>query len=156
MVNGPVAFLSGGGGMLSTAHDYARFAQMLLNHGELDGRRILSRKTMQYMTRNQLLLDSGAGSVRRLDIDAIAEDSGFNETSFDGIGFGLGWSVVQDPIKASLLCSKGEYGWGGWASTFFAVDPEENMFFMSLAQLAPSDRYPVRRQLRCLVNQTLI
>jgi len=156
VVNGPVAFLSGGGGMLSTAHDYARFAQMLLNHGELDGRRILSRKTMQFMTRNHLPLDGGAGSVRRLDIDAIAEDSGFNETSFDGIGFGLGWSVVQDPIKASLLCSKGEYGWGGWASTFFAVDPEENMFFMQLAQLAPSDRYPVRRQFRCLVNQTLI
>ena len=155
-VIGPVAFLSGGCGMLSTAHDYARFAQMLLNHGELDGRRILSRKTMQYMVRNQLPLDSGAGSVQRLDIDAIAEDSGFNETSFDGIGFWLGWSVVQDPIKASLLCSKGEYGWGGWASTFFAVDPEENMFFMSLAQLAPSDRYPVRRQLRCLVNQALI
>ena len=156
VVSGPVAFLSGGAGMLSTAHDYARFAQMLLNHGELDGRRVLSRKTIQFMTRNQLPLDGGAGSVRRLDIDAIAEDSGFNETTFDGIGFGLGWSVVQDPIKASLLCSKGEYGWGGWASTFFAIDPEENMFFMSLAQLAPSDRYPVRRQLRCLVNQTLI
>ena len=156
VANGPVAFLSGGGGMLSTAHDYARFAQMLLNHGELEGRRILSRKTMQFMTRNHLPLDGGAGSVRRLDIDAIAEDSGFNETSFDGIGFGLGWSIVQDPIKASLLCSKGEYGWGGWASTFFAVDPEENMFFMQLAQLAPSDRYPIRRQLRCLVNQTLI
>ena len=57
-VIGPVAFLSGGGGMLSTAHDYARFAQMLLNHGEIDGRRILSRKTMQYMVRNQLPLDS--------------------------------------------------------------------------------------------------
>ena len=124
----PVQFLSGGGGVLSTAHDYARFAQMLLNKGELDGRRILSRKTMEYMTRNQLPLE-GSGSVRRVDIDAIATDSGFNETSFDGIGFGLGWSVVQDPIKASLLCSKGEYGWGGWASTFFAVDvrePESN------------------------------
>mmetsp|Transcript_32726 Transcript_32726/g.86001 ORF Transcript_32726/g.86001 Transcript_32726/m.86001 type:complete len:875 (-) Transcript_32726:377-3001(-) len=151
----PVKFLSGGGGMLSTAHDYARFAQMLLNKGELDGKRILSRKTMEYMIRNQLPLE-GPGSVRRVDIDAIATDSGFNETSFDGIGFGLGWSVVQDPIKASLLCSKGEYGWGGWASTFFAVDPEEDMFVMSLAQLAPSDRYPIRRQLRCLVNQTLI
>ena len=117
----PVRFISGGGGMLSTAHDYARFAQMLLNKGELDGKRILSRKTVQYMTRNQLPQE-GPGSVRRVDIDAIATDSGFNETSFDGIGFGLGWSVVQDPIKASLLCSQGEYGWGGWASTFFAVD----------------------------------
>lgn len=154
-VSGPVAFLSGGGGMLSTAHDYARFAQMLLNKGELEGKRILSRKTVEYMTRNQLPLEA-TGSVGRVDIDAIAVDSGFNETSFDGIGFGLGWSVVIDPIKASLLCSQGEYGWGGWASTFFAVDPEENMFVMSLSQLTPSDRYPVRRQLRCLVYQTLV
>ena len=122
-----VAFLSGDGGMLSTAHDYARFAQMLLNKGELDGKRILSRKTVEYMTRNQLPLE-GPGSVRRVDIDAIATDSGFNETSFDGIGFGLGWSVVQDPIKASLLCSQGEYGWGGWASTFFAVEVHEIRF----------------------------
>ena len=150
-----VTFLSGGAGMLSTAHDYARFAQMLLNKGELDGKRILSRKTLEYMTRNQLPLE-GTGAVRRADIDAIATDSGFNETSFDGIGFGLGWSVVQDPIKASLLCSQGEYGWGGWASTFFAVDPSEDMFVLSLAQLAPSDRYPIRRQLRCLLYQALI
>lgn len=155
ITTGKVTFLSGGAGMLSTAHDYARFAQMLLNKGELDGRRILSRKTLEYMTRNQLPLE-GAGAVRRADIDAIATDSGFNETSFDGIGFGLGWSVVQDPIKASLLCSQGEYGWGGWASTFFAVDPSEDMFVLSLSQLAPSDRYPIRRQLRCLLYQTLV
>jgi CubicO group peptidase (beta-lactamase class C family) len=80
---------------------------------------------------------------------------GFCETAFDGIGFGLGVSVIQDPIKASLLCSKGEYGWGGWASTFLAIDPEEQMFVMSLAQLGPSDRYPIRRQLRCLLYQAL-
>lgn len=152
--SGRVAFLSGGAGMLSSAHDYARFAQMLLNKGELEGTRILSRKTLEYMTRNQLPLE-GAGAVRRADIDAIATDSGFNETSFDGIGFGLGWSVVQDPIKATLLCSQGEFGWGGWASTFFAVDPSEDMFVLSLSQLAPSDRYPIRRQLRCLMYQAL-
>eukprot|EP00967_Tisochrysis_lutea_P148058 scaffold282253_cov29-Tisochrysis_lutea.AAC.5 len=92
----------------------------------------------------------------RVDIDSIATDSGFSETTFDGIGFGLGVSVIIDPIKASLLCSKGEFGWGGWASTFFAVDPEEEMVIMSLAQLAPSDRYPLRRQLRCLVYQALL
>jgi CubicO group peptidase (beta-lactamase class C family) len=92
----------------------------------------------------------------RVDIDSIATDSGFSETTFDGIGFGLGVSVIIDPIKASLLCSKGEYGWGGWASTFFAVDPDEQMVIMSLAQLAPSDRYPLRRQLRCLVYQALL
>jgi len=148
------SFVSGGGGMLSTAHDYARFAQMLLNKGELDGQRILSRKTVEYMTRNHLPLE-GNGSPRRADIDMVATDTGFCETAFDGIGFGLGVSVIQDPIKASLLCSKGEYGWGGWASTFLAIDPEEQMFVMSLAQLGPSDRYPTRRQLRCLLYQAL-
>ena len=92
----------------------------------------------------------------RVDIDAIATDSGFSETAFDGIGFGLGWSVMVDPIKASLLASVGEFGWGGWASTFFAVDPHEEMFVLSFAQLTPSDRYPIRRQLRSLVYACVV
>ena len=79
--------------------------QMLLNGGELDGVRLLSRKTVQFMRRNQLPLE-GSGSLRRVDIDSIATDSGFSETSFDGIGFGLGVSVIIDPVKASLLCSQ--------------------------------------------------
>eukprot|EP00966_Prymnesium_polylepis_P046717 1082926-Prymnesium_polylepis.1 len=105
---------------------------MLLGRGELDGVRILSSKTCDYMTANHLPLD-GAG-VQRVDIDTIATDSGFSETSFDGIGFGLGWSVMVDPIKASLLSSVGEFGWGGWASTFFAVDPKEKMLVVSMAR----------------------
>ncbi|EOD22334.1 hypothetical protein EMIHUDRAFT_101455 [Emiliania huxleyi CCMP1516] len=121
-----------GGGVVSTAHDYLRFAAMLLNRGELDGVRILSCKT---------------GSPA---------DSGFAETGFDGIGFGLGWSVIVDPIKARLLASKGEFGWGGWASTFFAVVPREQMIVLSLAQIAPSDRYPIRRQLRTMAMSTIV
>eukprot|EP00931_Biecheleriopsis_adriatica_P041141 TRINITY_DN23546_c0_g1_i1.p1 TRINITY_DN23546_c0_g1~~TRINITY_DN23546_c0_g1_i1.p1 ORF type:complete len:1230 (+),score=197.98 TRINITY_DN23546_c0_g1_i1:58-3690(+) len=145
--------LSGGSGLVSTMHDYCLFAQMLLNGGELRGVRILSRKTVEYM-RNNFLPLSHTG--RRQDIAAIATDSGFSETSFDGIGFGIGWSVMTDPVKAAILTSKNEHGWGGWASTFFAVDPTEDLFVVFMAQLIPSDRYPLRRQLRCLLSQTLI
>uniref|UniRef100_A0A7S4BDV2 Beta-lactamase-related domain-containing protein n=1 Tax=Chrysotila carterae TaxID=13221 RepID=A0A7S4BDV2_CHRCT len=151
-VKGRPKFLSGGAGVVSTAVDFSRFCQMLLNYGELDGVRILSRKTIEYMVLNHLPLDAAG---RRVDIDTVATDSGFNETSFDGIGFGLGWSVMVDPVKASIISSVGEFGWGGWASTFFLVDKKEDMFVLSLAQLAPSDRYPIRRQLRCLVYQSL-
>ena len=76
--------------------------------------------------------------------------------AFDGIGFGLGWSVIVDPIKARLLASKGEFGWGGWASTFFAVVPREQMIVLSFAQIAPSDRYPIRRQLRTMAMSTIV
>jgi len=127
-------FLEAGGGVVSTAHDYLRFAAMLLNRGELDGVRILSCKTVDFMNSNHLPL--GEAGLHRVDIEAIAADSGFAETGFDGIGFGLGWSVIVDPIKARLLASKGEFGWGGWASTFFAVVPREQMIVLSLAQIA--------------------
>eukprot|EP00930_Biecheleria_cincta_P068205 TRINITY_DN5540_c0_g2_i3.p1 TRINITY_DN5540_c0_g2~~TRINITY_DN5540_c0_g2_i3.p1 ORF type:complete len:460 (-),score=72.19 TRINITY_DN5540_c0_g2_i3:329-1618(-) len=145
--------LSGGSGLVSTMHDYCLFSQMLLGGGELSGVRILSRKTVEYM-RNNFLPMSQTG--RRHDIAAIASDSGFSETSFDGIGFGIGWSVMTDPVKAAILTSKNEHGWGGWASTFFAIDPTEDMFVVCMTQLIPSDRYPLRRQLRCLLSQTLI
>lgn len=144
---------SGGSGLVSTLHDYCLFCQMLLNGGELNGVRILSRKTVEYMRNNFLPLNH---TGKRQDIAAVAYDSGFSETSFDGIGFGIGWSVMTDPVKASILTSRHEHGWGGWASTFFSLDPVEDMFVISLAQLIPSDRYPIRRQLRCLLSQTLI
>jgi len=147
-------FLEAGGGVVSTAHDYLRFAAMLLNRGELDGVRILSCKTVDFMNSNHLPL--GEAGLHRVDIEAIAADSGFAETGFDGIGFGLGWSVIVDPIKARLLASKGEFGWGGWASTFFAVVPREQMIVLSLAQIAPSDRYPIRRQLRTMAMSTIV
>ena len=63
---------------------------------------------------------------------------------------------MVDPIKASLLASRGEFGWGGWASTFFAVSPKEQMIALSFAQLTPSDRYPIRRQLRTLVYSAIV
>ena len=117
--------------------------------------RVLSPSTVDFMTANHLPLGEPSG-IHRVDIDAIATDSGFSETTFDGVGFGLGWSVLVDPIKASLLASKGEYGWGGWASTFFAVSPPEEMVLLAFAQLTPSDRYPIRRQFRTLVYSAIV
>jgi len=112
----PRKFLSGGGGLVSTAADYLRFCHMLLNRGELGGARLLGRKTVDYMTRNHL--PSGG------DLTSMGQPV-FSETSYDGIGFGLGFSVMLDPSRAQVIGSPGEYAWGGMASTMFWNDPEE-------------------------------
>lgn len=141
----PVTTFSGGGGLLSTAADYHRFTQMLLNRGTLGEVRLLGRKTVDYMTLNHLpgdLASMGAPS--------------FNETSFDGIGFGLGFSVVLDPAAAKVMCSAGEYAWGGMASTAFWVDPLEDLSVLFFTQLAPSSTYPLRRELRVLTYQAIL
>ena len=79
----------------------------------------------------------------------------FSETAYDGVGFGLGFSVVVDPCKANILCQKGEYGWGGAASTAFWVDPVEDIAVIFLTQLMPSSTYPLRPELKALVYQAL-
>ena len=140
-------FLSGGGGLVSTAADYLRFAQMLLNGGELDGRRVLGRKTVDYMTTNHL--PTGG------DLTSMGQRV-FSETTYDGIGFGLGFSVVLDPAKTGVVCSVGEYAWGGAASTGFWVDPREELVVLLMTQLLPSSTYPLRRQLRAMTYQALI
>jgi len=139
-----VTTFSGGGGLLSTAYDYHRFTQMLLNQGVLDDVRLLGRKTVQFMTCNHL-----PG-----DLAQMGQPS-FNETSFDGIGFGLGFAVTLDPAHAGVVGSAGEYAWGGMASTAFWVDPLEEMTVMFFTQLTPSSSYPIRRELRVLTYQAL-
>src|SRR5690348_8849411 len=98
------AFLSGGGGLLSTAHDYLRFMRMLLGRGELDGVRLLGPRTVAYMARNHL--PGGA------DLESFGRPL-FAESAFDGIGFGLGFSVVLDPAAGKVPSSAGELAWGG-------------------------------------------
>ena len=132
---------------MSTAQDYFRFGQMLLNGGELEGVQILGRKTVELMTQNHL-----PGNV---DLNAMGQSS-FSETAFDGVGFGLGFSVMLDPAKAQILGSEGEFSWGGMASTFFFVDPSEDLLVILLTQLVPSTIYPIRRELRVTAYQTLI
>ncbi len=133
----PIA--SGGGGLCSTVFDYLRFCRMMLNKGELDGVRLLGRKTVELMTSNHLGGDmADMGSPR------------FSELSYTGIGFGLGFSVMLDPAKAQIVGTPGEYAWGGAASTAFWVDPGEQMIVILLTQLTPSSTYPIRRELRVL------
>ena len=140
-------FLSGGGGMVGTIDDYHRFAKTLLGRGELDGVRLLGRKTVEYMTANHLPGNRDlAGMGQRV----------FSETSFEGIGFGLGFSVVLDPAAANVLDSPGDYGWGGAASTYFWVDPLEDLVVVFMTQLRPSSSYPIRRELKTAVYQALL
>jgi CubicO group peptidase (beta-lactamase class C family) len=141
----PVSRFQGGGGLISTLSDYLRFQQMLLNKGCLGDVRILGRKTVEYMTANHLPGDLASMGQPR-----------FGETVFEGVGFGLGFAVMLDPAKAQLLASVGEYNWGGSASTAFYNDPLEDMSVIFLTQLSPSEIYPLRRELRILVNQALV
>lgn len=138
---------SGGGGLVSTCADYFRFAQMLLNKGELDGVRILGRKTVELMTANHM---PNHGDLSSMGMPV------FSETPYDGIGFGLGVSVMLNPAKAQILGSPGEFAWGGAASTAFWVDPVEEQIVIFLTQLMPSSSYPIRRALRVLTYGAIV
>ncbi len=140
-------FLSGGGGLVSSAADYLRFTTALLRGGELDGVRLLGTRTLAWMTRNHL--PGGA------DLAALST-GGFAETSFEGIGFGLGFATVVDPLPSKTLMSRGEYFWGGAASTAFWVDPAEEIVALLFTQLLPSSTHPLRPQLRQLVYSALV
>ncbi len=138
---------SGGGGLVSTASDYLRFCKMIDRKGELDGLRILGRKTVEFMRVNHL---QSGGDLASMGMPR------FSESTMIGIGFGLGFAVVLDPAKAELLCSPGEHYWGGAASTAFWIDPVEDIVTILMTQLMPSSSYPIRRELRVLVNQAIV
>ncbi len=140
-------FLSGGGGLVSTALDYYRFAQALCQGGEYQGQRIIGRKTLEFMRSNHL---PGNQDLPALSIGA------FSETPYEGNGFGLGFSVKTDVAKSQTIGSVGEFGWGGLAGTHFFVDPVEDMVVVFMTQLMPSSSYPVRQELRALVHGALV
>jgi CubicO group peptidase (beta-lactamase class C family) len=144
--------LSGGGGLVSTAGDYHRFLQMLLDHpgspaGELDGVRLLSPRTVRYMGRNHL--------PGGLDIATFGRAL-YAESPMYGSGFGLGFAVVTDPAALKVDCSAGELSWGGAASTAFWIDQAEGITVSFFTQLIPSNAYPLRPQLRQLVYQSVL
>jgi len=136
---------SGGSGLVSTLGDYFRFTEMLRRKGEFEGERLLGRKTVEFMTCNHL-----PGDLAQMGQPT------FCETTYEGIGFGLGVSVMLDPAKAKVMGTPGEYAWGGFASTAFWIDPVEDMTILFLTQLIPSSAYPIRRELRVLTYQALI
>ena len=134
--------VSGGGGLVSTALDYHRFNTMLLNGGELDGARILGRKTLDLMTQNHL--------PGKSDLAAMSK-SLFSEASNAGTGFGLGFAITDDVAKTMVPGSKGEFYWGGMFSTAFFVDPVEHLSMVFMTQLSPSSFYPIRRELKTMI-----
>ncbi|HEY0476338.1 MAG TPA: serine hydrolase domain-containing protein [Kofleriaceae bacterium] len=144
----PRTLPSGGGGLVSTAADYLRFCEMLRRGGELDGTRLLGPRTVAYMTRNHL--PDGH------DLAGLATSGSFSETRYEGIGFGLGFYVVVDPVRAQVPTSPGEYGWGGLASTAFWVNPAEDLVVVFLTQLIPSTTFDFRGQLKSIIHAAII
>ena len=138
----PPSLISGGGGLCSTAADYLTFCRALLNRGELGGVRLIGPKTLALMTANHL--------PGERDLPAMSR-SMFSEANYNGIGFGLGFSVTMNPAQTLIPGSAGEYAWGGAASTAFWVDPAEELIAIFMTQLLPSSSYPIRRELRSMV-----
>ena len=141
----PVTLFSGGGGLVSTASDYLRFSQMLLNNGELEGVSLLSRKTIEMMASNHLSDDLLPFSVSPDLLDYS-----------EGAGFGLGFKVVMDVARTGVLGSEGNYSWGGAACTTFWIDPKEELIAVFMTSFMPSSTYPVQRQFQIAVYQSLV
>lgn len=138
----PPSFISGGGGLCSTVADYLTFCRALLNRGELGGVRLLGPKTLALMTSNHL--------PGGLDLPGMSR-SLFSEATYNGIGFGLGFSVTMNPAQTLIPGSAGEYSWGGAATTSFWIDPAEELIAIFMTQVLPSSAYPIRRELRTMV-----
>jgi len=140
----PVPF--GGSGLVSTASDYARFASMLANGGELDGARILPEKSVALMMQDHLGFEYGPHPLA----------SSWLGESARGLGFGLTGAVVRDGEANGVPGSTGAFFWGGAASTFFWVDREKGLVGLQFTQLMPSDAYPIRREMRQLTYNAIV
>ncbi len=136
-VKEPHVYFSGAGGLVSTVADYVRFHQMMLNGGELDGARILGRKTVELMTVNHIG-----------DLPVWLTGPGY--------GFGLGYSVVKDLGQAAIAGSVGQYGWGGAFCTYFWVDPKEEMIGVMMTQVIPYTHINIRQDFQVLANQAIV
>jgi len=134
---GPRTYFSGGAGLVSTAADYLRFLQMLLNGGELDGVRLLGPRTVELMTRNQIG-----------DLDVFLRSPGYK--------FGLGFAVLADPEKSGRIESRGEYNWGGFFYTRFWVDPREGLIGIMLPQIRPNRHLDLDEKFRILTYQAIM
>ncbi|HEV2362922.1 MAG TPA: serine hydrolase domain-containing protein [Caulobacteraceae bacterium] len=133
----PVTLEAGGESLVSTVPDFLRFCEMLRNGGELEGAHILSRKSVELLTANRL------SETQRSDL------------WMKGYGYGLGFGVLLDPALNANLGSRGEYTWAGSASTYFWVDPVEDMSSLLFLQLEPSSQLTIPRRFKALVHQAL-
>ncbi|CUK07533.1 Esterase EstB [Shimia thalassica] len=135
---------SGGGGLVGTIDDYMRFAEMLRQGGALDGQRLLSSNTVEFMLSNHL-----PGDIASMGPQSFAEQP------MDGMGFGLGGAVVLDAARARTPGSVGDFSWGGMASTFFWVDRAKDLSVVFFTQLSPSSSYPARAELKALIHAAM-
>ena len=124
-------------GLVSTITDYYRFAQMLANRGELDGERLLGRKTVELMASNHLR-------------DGIYPDGD------PARGFGLGFGITVDVARTRTLGSVGSYGWGGAATTRFRIDPQEELVHIQMTQLMPEHNVPVLDEIGVAIYQSIV
>lgn len=141
----PHTLFSGGGGLVSTASDYMRFCQMLLNGGALGDERLLAPKTVEMMRSNHLTEDMRPFAVGQS-----------NASDTKGCGFGLGFRVVMDIAQHGIIGSNGIYSWGGAASTVFWIDPQEELIAILLTQFMPSSHYALRREFQIATYQAMV
>jgi CubicO group peptidase (beta-lactamase class C family) len=148
MFAAPPKLESGGGGLVSTAHDYMRFCRMMLHGGTLDGVQILSPKTVALFSLNFL--------PDNRELADLAPPGNFSESGYSGVGFSIGCAVNIDVAKTRLPGTLGEFFWGGAASTAFWIDPKEEMAVVFMTQVIGSDvRLTLRRDLRTLVYSAM-
>ena len=136
----PPSAPSGAGGLVSTMRDYSHFCDFLIQRGCFRGKQLISRPTLELMTRNHL----GQSSLAQMAV------GGFSETSNEGVGFGLGFASTVD-AAASGTVGEGDFYWGGLASTLFWVDPVEDLYAIFMAQLIPSSTFNFRGQIKNIV-----
>ncbi|WOE74456.1 serine hydrolase domain-containing protein [Alterisphingorhabdus coralli] len=141
-----IGYFSGGGGLMSTLSDYHLFCRMLLNDGQLDGARIIGRKTLELMTSNHL---PGGGDLTQ------HSKALFSEAENAGAGFGLGFATTIDNAATAIPGSTGDFYWGGMFSTAFFVDPVEDVIMIFMTQLMPSSTYPIRREIKTMLYAAL-
>jgi CubicO group peptidase (beta-lactamase class C family) len=144
----PPKLESGGGGLVSTAHDYMRFCRMMLQGGTLDGVQILSPKTVALFSLNHL--------PDNKELAEMAPPGSFSESGYSGMGFSIGCGVNINVAKTRLPGTLGEYSWGGAAATAFWIDPKEQLTVVFMTQVIGSEaRLTLRRDLRTLVYSAM-
>jgi CubicO group peptidase (beta-lactamase class C family) len=138
----PVTLHSGGSGLVSTPLDYLKFAQCVMNKGELNGVRLLGPKTVELMICNHLP-------------SALLPIAFEGTEPMLGMGYGLGFGVMLDTAQTGMMGSVGDHGWGGYAETYFWIDPKEDLIAILMTQYLPSQTYPIRKEFRTAVYQAL-
>ncbi|MDQ1049931.1 serine hydrolase [Streptomyces sp. V4I2] len=146
-LHGRPRFLSGSGGMVASAHDVHRFMELLRRRGELDGTRLLAPGTVDLMTSNHL--PGGA------DLRSFGSRPAHDEPGNDGVGFGLGVSVVIDPARTQAPSGLGTYGWSGVATTTFWVDPSRDLTVQFMTQVRPKSSHTIFPDLKRLVHEAV-